>query len=98
MPAGTHVAASRALPALAAPLANAPGQCNAGVPADSTLSRFAFIVSFLASNKFHVVRRRRKVSAYLLAEKNLRRLGPICRCALPPLASLCFCFLACRLM
>ena len=55
MPAGVHITPGRALPALPAPLVNAPGQCNAGMPADSTLARFAFVVSFLAANKFHVV-------------------------------------------
>lgn len=56
MPAGVHLTPGRSLPALPAPLVNAPGQCNAGMPADSTLARFAFVVSFLAANKFHVVR------------------------------------------
>lgn len=56
MPQGRH-ARGRVLPALPAPLANAPGQCNAGVPAGSVLARFAAIVSFLTANKFHVVRR-----------------------------------------
>jgi hypothetical protein len=54
VPPGGHTR-GRALPALPAPLANAPGQCNAGVPAGSVLARFAAAVSFLTANKFHVV-------------------------------------------
>jgi len=54
-PAGVTPPATARVAALIAQASNGDGQCNTDAPFSSTLDRFEYIVSFLASNGFYVV-------------------------------------------
>ena len=55
LPGKTDIPADQPVPTPAAPAAQTPGVCNDYLPADTTLNRFAWVVSYLAANNFYIL-------------------------------------------
>jgi len=54
-PDKTDIPADQPVPTQASPPAQTPGVCNDYVPSDTTLDRFAWVVSYLAANDFYIL-------------------------------------------
>ncbi|DBB04409.1 TPA: hypothetical protein ACH3X1_012892 [Trebouxia sp. C0004] len=54
-PGKTDIPADQPVPTQASPAAQTPGVCNDYVPSDTTLDRFAWVVSYLAANDFYIL-------------------------------------------